>query len=111
MLLHIHLFEFFKFYSQRINTREVGISIRQGGFAFFKNDQGLGKDGRIDAKLAVESPIMVLDDVGGGAFAYTTVKKHFKMAVDLLKTRGFLSESFLKLIISGELFDDYQDTS
>ena len=54
-----------------MNTREVGISIRAGGFAYSKNDAGLGKEGRAEAKLAVESPIMVIDDVGAGAFAYS----------------------------------------
>ena len=71
MMLHIHLFEFFKFYGDILNTREIGISIRAGGFAFYKNDEGLGKDGRPEGKLMVESPIQVLDDVGAGAFAYS----------------------------------------
>ena len=71
VMLHIHLFEFFKFYGCSLNTREVGISIRAGGFTYYKNDDGLGKDGRFEGKLAVESPIMVIEDVGVGAFAYS----------------------------------------
>ena len=94
-MLHIHLFQFFKFYAVKMNTREVGISIRAGGFAFYKNDEGLGKDGRFEGKLCVESPILVLDDVGCGAFAYALARKHFKVAYEILQTRGFLSESFL----------------
>ena len=90
-----------------MNTREVGISIRAGGFAFSKNDAGLGKEGRAEGKLAVESPIMVIDDVGAGAFAYSQVKKHFKLAYEILQTRGFLSESLLKLIIDPEMFHNF----
>lgn len=70
-MLHIHLFEFFKFYGCTLNTREVGISIRAGGFNYYKNDDGLGKDGRFEGRLAVESPLLVIDDIGAGAFAYS----------------------------------------
>lgn len=103
-MLHLHLYDFFKLYGIQNNTREVAVSVRAGGFTFFKNDAGLGKEGRIDGKLGVESPIMVLDDVGCGAFAYTQVKKHFKLAFELMQSRGFLSESLLKLIINPEMF-------
>jgi len=99
-MLHVHLFEFFKFYGILHNHREVGIAIRAGGYMYCKNDASLGKDGRVDGKLCVESPINVLDDVGAGAFAYTSVKKHFKLAYEILQTRAFLSDNFLKLIIN-----------
>ena len=78
----------------------MGVSIRAGGFTFYKNDENIGKDGRFDGKLFVESPIMALDDVGCGAFNYGLVRKHFKLAVEILQTRGFLSESLLQLIIN-----------
>lgn len=100
MLLHFHLLEFFKFYGIELKTRMVGISIRSGGFTFMKNDIGLCKDIRFDPKLVVESPIDVLEDVGSGGFTYTVVSKHFKLAYNLLLSRAFLSESFLKLIIN-----------
>ena len=69
-MLHLHLYDFFKLYGILLNTREIGVSVRAGGFTFFKNDAGLGKEGRIESKLTVESPIMVLDDIGCGAYAY-----------------------------------------
>lgn len=106
-MLHFLLLDFFKFYGMELKMKMVGISIRQGGFTFMKNDIGLGKDARFDPKLVVESPIDVLDDVGSGAFIYTKVAKHFKLAHNLLMTRAFLSESFLKLIINAALFHNY----
>ena len=108
-MLHLHLFEFFKFYGIYHNQREVGISIRQGGFAFCKNDSSLGKDSRNDGKVAIESPINVLEDVGQGAFNYNQVKTHFKLAYETLLTRAFMSESMLKLIIDQEMFKSYQE--
>ena len=83
-MLHLHLYDFFKLYGIQTNNKEVGISVRAGGFTFFKNDAGLGKEARIEGKLCVESPIMVIDDVGCGAFAYGQVRKHFKLAFELL---------------------------
>lgn len=109
VMLHIHLMNFLKLYGETLNTREVGISIRAGGFAYYKNDEGLGKDGRLESKLMVESPIQVLDDVGAGAFAYAQVKKHFNLAANLLRTRGFLSESLLKLIIDPNMFHNFKE--
>jgi len=87
----------------------IGISIRAGGFAYYKNDPGLCKDGMMDGKLCVESPLDVLDDVGVGAFMYGKVKQCFRLAHDLLKSRAFLSESFLKLLINYQLFHNFQE--
>lgn len=77
---------------------------------FLKGDMALCKEGRLDSKLQVESPLNPLDDVGSSARNYSSlVKRHFKLALDLLKTRGFTSESILKLIISPEMFEAHED--
>ena len=74
-----------------------------------KGDMNLGKEGRLDGKLAVESPIDPLDDVAASARNYGEVKRHFRLAADILKTRAFTSESFLKLILNAELFESYSE--
>jgi len=66
-MLHIHLVEFFRFYGHTLNSREIGISIRSGGFLFFKGDPNLCKEGKPDCRLQVESPISPIEDVGASA--------------------------------------------
>lgn len=68
--LHLLLMQFFRFYGEQLFTKKYGISIRKGGFLFLKGDMMLGKEGRLDGKLAVESPIDALDDVAAGARNY-----------------------------------------
>jgi hypothetical protein len=58
-------------------------------------------------RLFVESPINWMDDCGQGAFNYTIVKKHFKLAHDLLHAYGPQSKSILALIISDKWFPLY----
>lgn len=106
-MLHFLLLDFFKFYGMEHKMKFVGISIRQGGFTFMKNDIGLGKENRFDMRMMIESPIDVLEDVGAGAFVYSKVARHFKLAHNLLTSRSFLSESFLKLIINPQIFLSY----
>lgn len=55
-------------------------------------------------RLYVESPLDWVEDAGVGAFNYSIVKKHFKVAHDLLYMGAAHSKSFLALIISDKLF-------
>jgi len=51
----------------------LGLSVRASGFLADKSD--LGIDGiKYDNRLMIQSPLSVLDDVGSGAFNYSTVK-------------------------------------
>ena len=87
-------------YGSKINSRETGISVREGGFLYAKteDDAVSGRGGF--TRLCVESPISWTEDCGSGAYNYSIVKKHFKVAHDLLRAYGPLSKSFLALIIS-----------
>lgn len=54
-------------------------------------------------RLYVESPIFWEDDVGEKAFNFEILKKHFKMAHDLMYSYGPKSLSLLGLVISDQL--------
>lgn len=58
-------------------------------------------------RLCVESPLNWMEDCGTGAFNYALVKKHFKLAHDLLHAYGPQSKSILALIISDKWFPLY----
>ena len=96
---------FLSHYGTKLSAKQTGLSIRKGGFLFGKIDDdvlvGRGGVGR----LFVESPLDWLEDAGIGAYNYEIVKKHFKVAYDLLFTLAPSSKSFLCLIISDKMFD------
>lgn len=52
----------------------------------------------------MESPLDRMEDVGVGAYNYSVVKKHFRLAHDLLFAYGPHSKSILNLIIHEDLF-------
>jgi hypothetical protein len=56
-------------------------------------------------RLYVESPLDWVEDVGLGAYNYNLVKKHFKVAHDLLYVLAPHSKSFLALVISDKMFN------
>ena len=58
-------------------------------------------------RLNVESPLNRLEDVGAGAYSYSQVKKHFKLAHDLIYSYAPLSKSLLTLILSDKLLQYY----
>ena len=106
-MLHRHLLRFFDHYGNKLNARDTGISTRAGGFLIRKStDDALnGRGGH--TRLYVESPLNRNDDAGEGAFNYSIVRKHFRVAHDLLFQYGPSTNSLLSLIISDQLFDYY----
>ena len=88
-----------------MNPKETGISIRQGGFLFGKteDDAMFGRGGY--GRLYVESPLDWFEDAGVGAYNYSLVRKHFKVAHDLLYVLAPHSTSFLALVISDKMFN------
>ena len=101
--LHRHLLHFFRHYGLRLNQRESGVSIRAGGFLFGKTEDDLmsGRSGQ--TRLCIESPVDRLEDIGQGAYNYSLVKKHFKLAHDMLYSYAQYSKSFLAIILSDKL--------
>ena len=56
-------------------------------------------------RLYVECPLDESDDAGQGALNYAVVRKHFRMAYDLLIQFGPSSISLLGLVVSDYLFE------
>ncbi len=102
--LHLHILKFMKHYGIRLNSRDTGISIRAGGFLFGKTEDDAMNGRGGFTRLYVENPFNRMEDCGSGAYNYALVKKHFKLAHDLLYSYGPYSLSFLALIISDKLF-------
>jgi DNA polymerase sigma len=101
--LHKHLLQFFCYFGIRLNNRETGLSIREGGFLYGKSEDDLMQGRAGFTRLNVESPLNRLEDVGAGAYSYSQVKKHFKLAHDLIYSYAPLSQSLLTLILSDKL--------
>lgn len=102
--LHKHLLGFFRHYGYRIDARETGISIRCGGFFFGKTEDDVMQGRSGFSRLYVESPLNRMEDCAQGAYNYALIKKHFRLAHDLLFAYGPHSKSILTLIIHDELF-------
>ena len=107
MQLHRHLLQFFKHYGFRLDARDTGVSIRAGGFLFGKTEDDVMQGRSGFTRLYVESPLNRYEDCGQGAYNYNIIKKHFKIAHDLLFAYAPCSKSFLALIISDNLFPYY----
>ena len=58
-------------------------------------------------RLYVESPLNRFEDCASGAYNYQLVKKHFKLAHDLLHSYGPFSKSFLAIVISDKLLKHF----
>ena len=101
MPLQFHLMAFLKLYGFVLNARDTAISIRKGGFAFFKDPMGEIKNSVANrgrggpGKLHIESPLDPLEDVGCGAFNYNQVRQHFRVAYDILFSEGPKTRSLL----------------
>lgn len=54
---------------------------------------------RGDRKLCIESPLCVLDDLGSAIHRYGGVRLFFKIALELLNSRGRFTTSFINLIV------------
>lgn len=109
--LHKHLIRFMRHYGCRLNSRDTGISIRAGGFLYGKSEDDVMNGRSGFTRLCVESPLNRLEDCGQGAYNYALVKKHFKLAHDLLFSYGPHSVSLLALIISDKLFQHYAENT
>lgn len=61
-------------------------------------------------RLCVESPLNRMDDVGQGAYNYSLVRKHFKVAYDLVYAYGPHTLSIIALIVSDKLFHHFAES-
>lgn len=97
------LVSFFQFYGFDFNYREVGISIRNGGFFFLREDKnwGLTEENRL---LSVENYQDITQDIGKSAFKYSAVINKFKNARDQLLFPDKVENSFLDKILNVDKF-------
>jgi len=101
-----HLVDFFEFYGAKFNYEDVGISIREEGFFFRKEDRGWQQyDDKGRGRLCLENPQDPEVDIGGSAYNIKRVQRAFQHAYDTLVFNNSNSVSILKLIITSDVED------
>ena len=88
--------EFFNFYGFEFNYKELGISVRYGGYLYKRNDGGKNK-------LSVENFEDVSQDIGKTCFKFQNVMEFFKFARDSLY---FPVESPIQSYLAGFILPD-----
>ena len=111
--LQDHIIDFFELYSKQMDMKQVGLSIREGGFTFHKEHEYLCKEGNMagEFKLCIESPLSPIDDIGGGIRKIGIIKRLFALANQAIKTNLLLSNSFVLLAVpdAHKLRDKFHD--
>ncbi len=93
------LIDFFELYGHTLDTFEVGISCRQGGFFYNKRDFGFWSVDR-PWLLSIEDPLDNDSDIGKNSFNIQKVKQAFQFAHTLLTApETEFGELFLMRII------------
>ena len=87
---------FFDFYGFQFNYEKLGISIRNGGFLFERNDEGKNL-------LCIENPQDISQDMGKSCFRFRKVVETFKFARDSLY---YPEKSPVVSYLSGFIFPD-----
>ena len=68
------LFDFMNFFGRQLNTRDVGISVRNGGFFFRKRDRpGDWGAGNVQ-RMSIENPDEPSTDLGRGSYRFDRVR-------------------------------------
>ena len=101
VFLQDHIIMFFTLFGKQLRVKELGISIRQGGFVFYKDDDTLKKEGNDSTcnKLCIENPLEFIgEDIGGQARNITVIRKLMSFALDVIKYNLLKSNSFVNLI-------------
>jgi DNA polymerase sigma len=114
------LIGFFNFYGVEMNYYEIGISIRNGGFFFKRNDknyeklqgnqgnsnsQGYDKYGKDQVRmLCVENYQDLTQDIGRSCFKYPQIVVLFSNARDALYFPDEIVDSYLEKIINIDSF-------
>ena len=76
LLLSEHLINFFELYGCKFNYRDLGLSIRNGGFYFKRSDRDWENFQR-PISLCVENPQDPSIDIGKAAHHFTNVQQAF----------------------------------
>eukprot|EP00347_Sterkiella_histriomuscorum_P015534 403356668 len=112
VFLQDHIIQFFSLYGRQLRLKELGISIREGGFIFDKDDDCLKKENndRTVFRLCIENPLEFFEDIGGQSRNITVIRKLFNFANDIIKFNLMKSNSFVQLIIPDmQRFKEYGD--
>ncbi|KAG8908521.1 hypothetical protein FRB99_005881 [Tulasnella sp. 403] len=81
--LGVLLIEFFELYGFYFNYSEVGISLRDGGMYYRKDDRGWTRQNQTYL-LSIEDPQLESNDVSGGTHGINKIKRSFVGAFELL---------------------------
>lgn len=81
--LGVLLVEFFETFGKHFNYKDVGISLRNGGFYFRKRDRGWYNP-RKSFLLCIEDPQDPASDVSSGSFALSKIKRTLAGAFEVL---------------------------
>lgn len=74
-----HLLNFLKLYGEDFNYQKLGISVRNGGFYYQRDDKCYDKcDVYARSFLSLENPLMPDVNTGKGAFRYEEIQKLFQ---------------------------------
>lgn len=82
--LGVLLIELFELYGRNFNAEEVGITVKQGGGYFLKEDRGWVNEAKPHL-LAMEDPQNSDNDISKGSFAYGAVRQCFEHAYNVLR--------------------------
>lgn len=103
LLLSEHLLNFFHLYGVRFNYNELGISIRNGGTYFLREERDwLAANRNKSVTLCVENPQDPTVDLGKGAFNMPQIHTAFQHAYDTIRFNSSKTQSLLECIM-GEI--------
>ena len=94
LLLSEHLLNFFELYGTKFNYRDLGLSIRKGGFYFKRSDRDW-ENFQKPISLCVENPQDPTIDIGRASHRFTDVHSAFQHAYDTLKFNSSQHKSIL----------------
>lgn len=100
LLLSEHLINFFHLYGVRFNYNELGISIRNGGAYFLREERDwMALHRNKSVTLCVENPQDSSIDLGKGVFNMPQIHTAFQHAYDTIRFNSSKSESLLECIM------------
>jgi DNA polymerase sigma len=100
LLLSEHLLNFLHLYGVRFNYNELGISIRNGGTYFLREEKDwLATNRNKPVTLCLENPQDPTIDLGKAVFNMPQIHTAFQHAYDTLKFNSSTNESLLECIM------------
>ena len=100
VLLSDHLINIFNLYGSEFNYKDVGISLRNGGFYYKRRDKNFDNSMSAKAFLSLENPVEPNVNVAKQAYRFERIKELFKSWIEKIKSwTEELSISVIRLIL------------